>query len=328
MIIHPGITIIDDLIGPGLVSYISEKCENIPVVLYTDFKNLPDGTLFSDIFIISGELMTEELYRKCDGKIFSLGESGKDFSGVEILCRFLPADDLLSHVYDTLLKCNIHLRGFGNAFSEKELVGFYAPGGMNILSDLSFAYAAVRGEECKTLYLNFSLYEYRFKDMDSDAGDLFYYMRSTELTLGQITGAISKERAGIAVIAGFRQAGDLSDITADDFELLFSRLLSETDYDCIVVRAPENAGCINALFQACTLFYGVSDESPVGGRYLKEFREELPEANFKEAYCDIRIPEKLLSRDTDEAVPGGDAEANANTTADSKLKRFVREKIV
>jgi len=313
MIIHPGITIIDDLIGPGLVSYISEKCENIPVVLYTDYGNLPNGTLFSDVFIISGALLTDELYRKCDGKIFSLGESGKDLTGVEILCRFLPADDLLSAVYDTLLRCNIHLRGFGNAFSEKELVGFYAPGGMNKLSDLTFAYAAARGEECKTLYINFSIYEYRFKDEGYDAGDLFYYMRSTDLTLGQITGAISKERAGPSVIAGFDQPEDLSDITVEDFELLFSRILSETDYDCIVVQAPENAGCIRALMSVCTMFYGVSDEGTVGENYLKEFRERMSEVmDITEKYSEVTMPDRLLRDDSDEI----------------SFTRYVREKLI
>ena len=300
MIIHPGITIIDNLIGPGLVSYISEKCENIPVVLYTDHDNLPDGTLFSDIFIISGEFLTEDLYRKCDGKIFSLGESERDLTGVEILCRFLPADDLLSAVYDTLLKCNIYLRGFGSSFSEKELVGFYAPGGMNKLSDLTFAFASVRGEECKTLYINFSLFEFRFKDEAYDAGDLFYYMRSTDLSLGQITGAISNERAGPAVIAGFSQPEDLSDITADDFELLFSRILSETDYECIVVQAPENAGCIRALQLMCTKFYCVSDETAVGDSYVKEFRESMPVGDeLTERFGELKIPGKLLSGDPD-----------------------------
>ncbi|MCR4945703.1 MAG: hypothetical protein K5929_02005 [Lachnospiraceae bacterium] len=300
MIIHPGITIIDNLIGPGLVSYISEKCENIPVVLYTDHDNLPDGTLFSDIFIISGEFLTEDLYRKCDGKIFSLGESGRDLTGVEILCRFLPADDLLSAVYDTLLKCNIYLRGFGSSFSEKELVGFYAPGGMNKLSDLTFAFASVRGEECKTLYINFSLFEFRFKDEAYDAGDLFYYMRSTDLSLGQIAGAISNERAGPAVIAGFSQPEDLSDITADDFELLFSRILSETDYECIVVQAPENAGCIRALQLMCTKFYCVSDETAVGDSYVKEFRESMPVGDdLTERFGELKIPGKLLSGDPD-----------------------------
>ncbi len=328
MIIHPGITIIDDFIGPGLVSYISEKCENIPVVLYTDFKNLPNGTLFSDIFIISGEFLTEELYRKCDGKIFSLGESGKIFTGVEILCRFLPADDLLSTVYETLLKCNIHLRGFGSAFTEKELVGFYAPGGMNILSDISFAYAAVRGEERKTLYINFSLYEYRFKDLGADAGDLFYYLRSSDMSLGQITGAISRERAGVYVIAGFRQDEDLSDITAEDYELLFSRILSETDYDCIVVQAPENAGCIRTLLQMCTRFNGVSDDSAAGGRYLKEFREKMSvSADTADRICDVTVPVRQFVSDPDMSS-GPDDATDAGMRPDRVWLRFVREKLL
>ena len=322
MTIHPGITIIDDLIGPGLVSYISEKCENIPVVLYTDFGNLPDGTLFSDIFIISGDFLTEELYRKCDGKVFSLGAGEETLPGVEILCRFLPADILLSSVYETLLKCNIHLRGFGNAFTEKELVGFYAPGGMNKLSDLSFAYAAVRGEERKTLYINFLLYEFRFRDMGADAGDLFYYMRSTDLALGQIIGARSKERAQTAVIAGFEQPADLSDVTPEDFELLFSRILSETDYDCIVVTAPENAGCINALFALCTKFYAVSDESVTGGRYLKEFREKVC-TDVTAKLEDIRLPDSITA---DGRAKTG-ADDDGIRLLDRELMRFVKEKL-
>ena len=329
MIIHPGITIIDDLIGPGLVNYISEKCENIPVVLYTDHMNLPNGTLFSDIFIVSGEFLTEELYRKCDGKIFSLGDSERDFAGVEILCRFLPADDLLSTVYDTLLKCNIYLRGFGSAFTEKELVGFCAPGGINTLSDLSFAFASVRGEEQKTLYINFSLYEYRFKDLGTDAGDLFYYMRSTDLTLGQITGAISKEREGTALIAGFDQPEDLSDITVDDFELLFSRILSETDYDCIVIQAPENAGCIKALLSSCTKFFVVSDSGPIGDGYVKEFMEKQsvkPEND--ERICEVRIPDRLLSCEHEGKMHVTEEREEADITADREFIRFVRDRLI
>lgn len=277
--------ILDKEIGEGLAKYVMSRNRLMSVVLCDSLEGFiqayDDGR---DSIGLIGKNYLEESKGKLEEKektLFVLDERVEAL-GSNKLHRYQAADLLLKKVYSRLMETGTLLAGTAVAMYDKRIVGFCAPMGMPIQTELAFVYALQCARERNTLFLSFANYCGYF-DLSADAGsqqhdigDLFYEMKKgagAGLAIESMVHTVGR----LDYILPVSRQMDIEDILADDLAGLFGRLPAESEYEVIVLDLPARPSFLRAAYHLTSQLYVLRDDSEVAEKSTAKMMEDLKE---------------------------------------------------
>ncbi len=222
--------------------------------------DLPQEKKFGLCFIGEGMLQAfqlEQLLKRCEHILYFTGKRKK-----EGVFKFQSVEKVTKDMLDLCLQKGISFFETESLFAENrkvKFIAFYSPIRHILQSSLALTMGQVLARKQKVLYLNFEPYsgfEYMMqKHYEHDLMDIFFFLREEKSKFRLKLESITESVGGLCYIPPVFCYPDMEEIDTAIWQKLLSRMVTETEYDVILLDMTEQTKGVFSILEMCDEIY-------------------------------------------------------------------------
>lgn len=230
-----------------------------------------------ELLLIGDEVEEEEVSQICAGQIVRLSETGMaQADGTPAVYKYQPSDYVLREV----MACYQAQPEPGPPTAEikSAVIGIYSPVARCGKTGFALTMGQILAKETKVLYIsleeNSGLSRLTGTEYRSSLSDLLYYFRQGQYS-GMRLSAVTYSLGNLDYVPPVTYAEDLSDVGAEELELLLARISGDGKYEVILLDLGSFGRGVEKLLELCSLIYVPIKEDCVSAGKLEEWRQYL-----------------------------------------------------
>ena len=260
-----------------------------------------------------GEGMIIGLFDERDEESIFNHTEGPGIDTYTLIPKYQSAEKIMRSVMSccSTIGCHINRK---NQLRSSHIAGVYSPGGRSPGRAFGLTLAKVYATKKRTLYLSFA----EFSGFEKLTGET-YGPGLSDAMLAYKQGSLDPEKissliytyCGIEYIPPVQFAGDMKGITGDDCAVLISSIMSQSNYEAMVIDLPGSFNMAEDMMDLCDEVYVPENGDPISearGDELEEYLDLCKKLKLKAKLHRVRLPEtepfRSMSSHIDELVYG------------------------
>ena len=162
---------------------------------------------------------------------------------------------------------------------QMKVIGFYSPVRSILQSSLALTMGELLAKEQKVLYLNFEPYSgFEFlmqKHFTHDLSDLLFYLKEDTSKFRCRLKSIAEQVGNLYYIPPVFAYPDLEDVDAGLWQKLIQAILTQTEYDLLILDLTEQISGLFHLLLLCDEIYTCHEENELAGAKMQQYEEML-----------------------------------------------------
>jgi len=238
-----------------------------------------------DILLIDGAISIQKRSKIKTRQTYVLTNGNQKISDQEKeVYQYQAANVIISEILEGCLERKDNTVFKPCRKGDKQLLAVYSPIHRIGKSEFAMTLARELGRHKQVLYVNLEEYSAMGEDLfyeKRNLSDLLYYMKQEEGYLGARVGTIVRKIREVDMIAPLPVSQDLKEVSPEDWEMLFHRLLKESMYETIVVDISESVQGLFRILNISDVIYMPTIQDPASRAKLGQYRQAVKQLGYE-----------------------------------------------
>lgn len=247
-----------------------------------------------EVLLISSDMALVDLQGLPGGKRIWLthGQIPAELEGEPVIYKYQSAEKIIREILYYYAEEAQPLLQAALLKEKIQMYGVCSPIGRTGKTTFALALGSLLAEKKRTLYLNLEPYS-GFEQMlppvsQWNLGDLLYFLKKGKQGFLYKLKSVTESLGRLDYIAPVRSPEDLLSVMEEEWEELLERLISEGEYECLVLDFSDCIQGLPALLEKCSRVYMPVREDGISRAKLKQFEDVLEMRGFEKLRDSIR----------------------------------------
>ncbi|MBQ8184485.1 MAG: hypothetical protein IJ036_01720 [Lachnospiraceae bacterium] len=247
-----------------------------------------------EVLLISSDMALVDLQGLPGGKRIWLthGQIPAELEGEPVIYKYQSAEKIIREILYYYAEEAQPLLQAALLKEKIQMYGVCSPIGRTGKTTFALALGSLLAEKKRTLYLNLEPYS-GFEQMlppvsQWNLGDLLYFLKKGKQGFLYKLKSVTESLGRLDYIVPVRSPEDLLSVMEEEWEELLERLISEGEYECLVLDFSDCIQGLPALLEKCSRVYMPVREDGISRAKLKQFEDVLEMRGFERLRDSIR----------------------------------------